>query len=41
MIIVLTKEGVLDPNDLCERALNDLRNSPPSANFPSQPATKC
>jgi hypothetical protein len=29
-IIDLAKEGVLDPNGLCEQALSDLRNPPPS-----------
>jgi hypothetical protein len=30
-IINLAKEGVLDPDQLCERALNDLRAPPPRA----------
>jgi hypothetical protein len=28
-IISLAKQGELDPDRLCERALNELRNSPP------------
>lgn len=28
-IIDLAREGVLDPNTLCEQALNDLRSPPP------------
>jgi hypothetical protein len=28
-IIVLAKNGVLDPDRLCERVLNDLRKLPP------------
>jgi hypothetical protein len=28
-IIALAKEGVLDPDRLCERALDDLRKPPP------------
>jgi hypothetical protein len=28
-IIDLAKEGVLDPNGLCEQALSDLRKPPP------------
>ncbi len=28
-IIALAKEGLLDPNLLCERALDDLRRPPP------------
>jgi hypothetical protein len=30
-IIALAKEGLLDPNLLCEWALDDLRNPPPRA----------
>jgi hypothetical protein len=30
-IIDLAKQGVVDPNRLCEEALSDLRNQPPSA----------
>jgi hypothetical protein len=29
-IIALTKDGERDPNQLCERALNDLRGPTPS-----------
>ncbi len=30
-IIELAKQGVLDPDRLCERALDDLRKPPPRA----------
>jgi hypothetical protein len=29
-IIDLAKQGILDPDRLCEQALSDLRNPPPS-----------